>query len=261
MERLRGLLARKRRRRPVGLALGGGAVLGAAHLGALRALEEEGVSIDMVAGTSIGAFVASLFAFGKTWSDIQQVVTDLNWLHISKVSLSQYGMLSNHRMSDTLQRIIGKVAFEDAHISLAVVATDISTGQKVILDSGDVATAVMASTCIPGVFIPVNMNERMLVDGGIVENVPISPLKEMGARTVIAVNLSSSPGKPENIVGVLVNAFHYSMEHTTRFQVREADILINLDLTGFNRVDTRQVPQLIEMGYRQTREKLKRERW
>jgi NTE family protein len=240
-----------KKNRKIGLALGGGAVLGAAHVGVLRALEEFEISINCVAGTSIGAFVSAFFAFNKHWTEIKEITLDLNWLDISALSLSKMGLLSNEKLGKLITEHIGDVNFAKADIPIAMISTDISNGEKIILKEGKVADAVMASTCIPGIFIPLEIGNKLLVDGGIVENVPITPLKEMGADFIIAVDLNAeySHKKPEGIVEVLLNTYDFTIMTATKLQTEEADVLIKPDLSSFNMVDTNQTADLIEQGY------------
>ena len=237
--------------RKIGLALGGGSVLGAAHIGILRALEELDIPVSYVAGTSIGAFISAFYAFDKSWQEIEDIVMDLDWLDISGMSLSRYGLLSNTKLGQIITDNIGHACLEQAQIPIAMIATDISSGEKVVLREGNVATAAMASTCIPGIFIPVEIDDRLLVDGGIVENVPISPLEEMGADFIIGVDLNANHSykTPSNIIEVLLNAFDFTMRSATKLQTAEADVLITPDLTSFNSIDTAQVADLIDSGY------------
>jgi len=240
-----------KKNRKIGLALGGGAVLGAAHIGVLRALEEFDISIHCVAGTSIGAFVSTFFAFNKHWTEIKEITLDLNWLDISAISLSKMGLLSNEKLGELITEHIGDVNFAQADIPIAMISTDISNGEKIILKEGKVADAVMASTCIPGIFIPLEIGNKLLVDGGIVENVPITPLQEMGADFIIAVDLNAeySHKRPEGIVEVLLNTFDFTIMTATKLQTEEADVLIKPDLSSFNMVDPNQTADLIEKGY------------
>ncbi|MBN1333419.1 MAG: patatin-like phospholipase family protein, partial [Synergistales bacterium] len=120
-----------------GLALGGGAVLGAAHIGVLQALEEHDISFSYLAGTSIGAFISAFLAFGRSWEEIKEIVKDLNWLDISGISLSQFGLLSNKKLGRIIQENLGDVNLEDAPIPVVMVATDITTGEKVVLKKGN----------------------------------------------------------------------------------------------------------------------------
>ncbi|HCA40498.1 MAG TPA: patatin [Aminobacterium sp.] len=242
----------------IGLALGGGAVLGAAHIGVLKAFEECNIPVSYIAGTSIGAFISAFFAFGKRWEEIREIARGLNWLDISGISLSQFGLLSNKKLGQLIIENLGNVTFDEAHIPVAMVAADITSGEKVVLKKGDVATAVTASTCIPGVFVPVEINNQLLVDGGIVENVPITPLKEMGADLIIGVDLNAKHGekRPENIIEVLLRSFDIALKTATKLQTEEADILIKPDLFAFNMIDTGQTEALIEKGYFEARKTL-----
>lgn len=234
-----------------GLALGGGAVLGAAHVGVLRAVEEFGIPVHYISGTSIGAFIAALYAFGKTPKEIVDIALDIDWIDLSGLSLSQYGLLSNRKFGKIVTDLLGEKNIEDAFIPLAIVATDISTGRKVVFTRGDVACAVMASSCIPGVFRPVEHDGKLLVDGVLVENVPVASLRAMGADTVICVDLL---GKhlfrvPGNIVAVLLNAFYSAIASATSVQLDDADLCITPDLSPFNLIDISQVPAIIAAGY------------
>ena len=234
------------------LALGGGAVLGAAHVGVLRALDELHIPIAMISGTSIGAFIASLFAFGKSWQEIREIALGLDWLDLSGPVLSQYGLLSNRKFGDIVNRLLGHKTIEDASIPLFMIATDIGTGKEVVFRKGDVASAVMASSCIPGVFRPVDYCGALLVDGVLVENVPVSPLLACDGVRVVCVDLLGRHAfkKPENIVGLLLNAFYSTITNTTAIQTGKADLSIIPDLSAFSLVDTSRVSDIMDIGYR-----------
>ncbi|MBS3741918.1 MAG: patatin-like phospholipase family protein [Candidatus Cloacimonetes bacterium] len=242
----------------IGLALGGGAVLGAVHIGVLKALEEHDIKIDYIAGTSIGSIIAALFAFAKDWQEIKEITDDLNWWDVSAISLSNSGLLSNKKIQKVLAKHIGDVNLEDAEIPVAMVAADITTGEKVVLKEGRVDKAAMASTCIPGVFVPVEINDRLLVDGGIVESVPISAVKEMGADYIIAVDLTDihAQKKPQNILEVLLRSFDFTIKNATQLQTEEADLHIRPDLADYNRVEVDQRDDLFEMGYEEAKKVL-----
>jgi NTE family protein len=235
----------------IGLALGGGAVLGAAHVGVLKAIEEMDIKISYVAGTSIGAFVAAFYAFGYKSADIHKIASKIRWMDISQLSLSGKGLLSNKKLGELINEDLDKKNIEDSDMPLAMIATDINTGEKVVLKKGHVANAVMASTCIPGVFIPVDFDDHLLVDGGIVENVPIDTVKNMGADYVIGVDLNADRAyaKPKNIIDVIVNSFHFTLKSAAKFQTENADLLITPDLSEFNMVSTDQIEDLIKNGY------------
>jgi NTE family protein len=235
----------------IGLALGGGAVFGAAHVGVLRALAEREIPISAVSGTSIGAFVAALYAFGKSWEEIREIALELRWLDVSGMSLSRYALLSNRKLGEMVIDAIGNVDIDEARIPLAVTATDIASGDRVVLLEGGVADAVMASASIPGIFIPVEIGDRLLVDGGVVENVPLSPLSQLGADFFIGVDLNAKKvhQRPTNIIDVLLNSLDFAMRNATRTQTAGADIRIEPDLSEFNKLDAGQTADLIERGY------------
>ena len=235
-----------------GLAFGGGAVLGAAHVGVIRALSELHISVSMVSGTSIGAFIAALYAFGKSWQEIRDIAFDLDWLDLSGIVLSQYGLLSNKKFGGIVTELLGHKNIEDASIPLSMVATNIGTGKKVVFTEGDVAQAVMASSCIPGIFRPVDYLGSLLVDGMLMENVPVSPLIERGAESVICVDLLAHHAfkKPDNIIGLLLNAFYSTITNTTAIQISSVDLCISPNLSQFNLIDFDQVPDILDAGYR-----------
>lgn len=236
-------------------------MLGAAHVGTLRAMEEYDIEISYIAGTSIGAFVAAFYAFGKNWKEIKEIASELRWLDITGISLSRFGLLSNDKLGELIVKHIGNKNIEEADIPFAMVATDVTSGEKVILDKGPVADAVMTSTCIPGIFKPVEINGKMLVDGGIVENVPINTTRGLGAKYVIGVDLNSGHkyDKPDNILDVIMNSFHFLVQHADELQTEDADLLIKPDLGKFNRSDMNQIDELIEKGYKDSKKVLKKE--
>ncbi|MGY5353672.1 patatin-like phospholipase family protein [Wenyingzhuangia sp. IMCC45467] len=243
----------------VGLALGGGAVLGAAHVGVLKAIEELGLNIQWISGTSIGAMVAALYAFDNNCEKVKDIALEISWKDITSLSISKFGLMSNTKIAHFMEQNIGNVNIEDAKIPLAILATNIATGERVILKKGNVAKAVMASSCIPGIFKPIIINDIMLVDGAVSENVPVSPLQEMNATTIIAVDLNAKHmyGKPENMIEVLQNSFHFTLEAAARVQTQEADVLITPDLSSYDRYHTSQTQSLIEKGYIETLRHLK----
>lgn len=235
----------------IGLALSGGAVRGIAHIGILQALEDGGITPYCLSGTSVGALIATLYAFGTPVGKIQQLAAELKWLQISHFTLSKLGLLSNEEMGRFVEQIIGKANIEDAVRPLAIVCTDIGTGGKVILRKGEAAKAVMASTCLPGIFIPVRMEDRLLVDGGLVEDVPISPLRPMGAEVVVAAHLSAGAtyARPEDIMDVVINAFDIAIDLNIKGQIADADVVIKTRLAAYNRRDLDQFSGLYAAGY------------
>ncbi len=239
-----------------GLALGGGSILGAAHIGVLRSLEERQIKIDCISGTSIGSLVAALYAFGVSTDEIEEIALQLDWGKITSVKLSKLSLFSNKKLRALIHDKLGEVNIEDAKIPLAIVACDISTGEKVTLTKGSVGDAVMASTAIPGVFSPVKIGRHLLVDGGIAENVPVSAIKDLHANLLIAVNLSEKVkyNEPEDIFDIMSNAINIAIDNNTKSRTAHADILIAPDLTSKSRTNTdpEEIKHMVSIGYDET---------
>ena len=235
----------------LGLALGGGAVLGFSHIGILSALRDAGIRVDFVAGTSAGAVVAALHAFGVPPARMRALLSPLTWRKVSNFSRNSLGLLSNDRLAQLLHQELGNVGIEQAPTPLAIVAADIHTGDTIVLREGPLAPAVRASAAIPGIYAPVSIGGRLLVDGGIVENVPVRPLREMGADVVIAAKLGEALDfqRVRTLLGVLTNAFLIAVYTATRLDLTSgADVIIEPDLVVHNHWDLRQRDELIEKG-------------
>lgn len=236
----------------VGLALSGGAILGCVHIGVLKALDESGIRITHLSGTSMGALVASFYAFGFSGAEIEDVAEELRWPSVAGIAPSRLGFLSQEKLKKTLTRHLGKVRVEDAEIPLAMIATDISTGEKVVMTEGDLAEAAAASACFPGVFIPGEREGRLLVDGGLVENLPISPLRDWGVDRVIAVDafLGMTFHRPTKLLDLIKNSVDIVLVQAARATADKADLLIAPDLDTFSSTEMEHIPALIEEGYR-----------
>lgn len=241
-----------------GLALGGGAVRGAAHLGVLQVLDDAEVKPDCLAGTSIGAFVAALYAFGQTPEQILKTIAELDFLDIARVRLHKLGLMSHDDMGKLIIKAIGDQQVEDSPIPLAIVATDLISGKAVVFREGSVVQAVLASTCIPGLFSPVRIDGKLLVDGGLVENVPVSQLPTLGSDVVVGVNLNGAPdyGEPEDLIDVVFNATDIAIDTTTRIQMHSADVGINMSLSQYERTNPAHINALYEEGIKAGKEAL-----
>ena len=235
----------------LGLALGGGAFRGTAHLGVLKALEEGNLRPSFLSGTSAGAMAAAFYAFGMSPEDIRNIARNLRWIKVRNFTFSKLGLLSNNEIGKFIEKHLGDVMIEESSIPLAIVAADISTGEKVVFKTGKLSTAIMASTCIPGIFMPIEVKGKMLVDGAIVENVPVKVLKEMGAKVRIGVDLGSGGYRqPESLVEVLMNAFSIAIDRTIYHQQAKADLIIKPTLTRYNLTDSGNSIKLYAEGYR-----------
>ncbi|MFO7847176.1 MAG: patatin-like phospholipase family protein [Balneolaceae bacterium] len=241
--------------RKLGLALGGGAAYGAAHIGVLKAFKELGIQPEYISGTSIGAFVAAHHAFGTSLDQLEKIGLDLDWLDVTGFRLSKLGLLSNKKLGKKTIDQLGKVNVEESEIPLCMIATDICTGNKVVLTDGPLHKAVMASTCLPGIFIPVEWENMLLVDGVLCENVPVTPLRDMGAEDVIAVDLTTNRKYkcPEDIIDVMTNTFDVGLNNMIQEQLRDKrTTLIQPELTAYNKADTGKAENLIREGYQAT---------
>jgi NTE family protein len=242
----------------LGLALSGGAVLGSVHIGVLKALDEAGVRVTHMAGTSMGALISSLYAFGLSGAEIEAIADDLRWPQLTSLAPSKLGFLSQDKLQGALRAHLGDVRLEDAPRPLALVALDISTGEKVVMTKGNLATAATASASFPGIFVPVEREGRLLVDGGLLENLPLTPLREWGMDRIVAVDayLGMSFHRPGNIMELLTNAMRMILANSARTEVREGDILITPDLHGFSPTQLKDIPLLVEVGYKAAWERM-----
>ena len=248
----------------VGLALGGGGAKGVAHIGVLQALEEARVKPDYIAGTSVGAMVAAMYAFNVNINTIANIARDLTLAQITTFKLNKTGFFTADPLKEILIEYLGEVNIEDATIPLSIVATDLTSGEEVIFTEGPLADAVCASASIPGVYIPMRINGRILVDGGIVQNVPIRPLKAMGAGVIIASQLGGVRAyeEPKNVLDVMRNAFDIALSQRTKQEVKQADLLIAMDLRDFSIADnTQRYDELFAIGYHTAAKELAKMAW
>lgn len=196
----------RKKRLKIGLALGSGAARGLAHIGVLKALEEKGVPIDMIAGSSIGALVGACYARKGEISDLEEVILKTDWKQLARLadpnlSLLFKGVIHGKKVKELLKTLIGDIEFKDLKIPLAIVATDANTGEEIIIKKGSVVEAVRASISIPAIFIPVKFKDRFLIDGGIVNPIPVNIVKDMGATFIIACNVIHKPQKRRKSFG------------------------------------------------------------
>ncbi len=176
----------------IGLALGSGSARGLAHIGVIRALEEAGVKVDCVAGTSIGALIGAVYASGKL-KDLEKNYLHFDWKKIAyffDIVFPKSGLIDGNKVADFVREHIQTGMIEYLPIPFQAVATDIRTGEEIHMDRGDVIEAVRASISTPGIFTPIRRNGRVVVDGGLINPVPVSVVRSMGAKFIIAVDLN-----------------------------------------------------------------------
>ena len=239
----------------VGLALGGGAARGFAHVGVLHALELAEIPVHCIAGTSVGSVVGALYAAGLDSDELLQIALSFRWSKVVRLIWPRRGLVSFSKLESYISRAIGDVTFSELAMPYAAMAADLATGQQVVLAEGRVARAVHASCAVPGMVTPVEVGGRPLVDGGIVNNLPISIVRGLGADVVIAVGLGSPPGEhPRGPLQAGVAAIDVLIMHAAE-DPGSADVHIPIPVWGLGSfVRTSGRHRLIALG-RQAAEK------
>lgn len=242
----------------LGLALGGGFARGVAHIGVLKVLEENGVRVDCLAGTSVGSIIAGSYASGATLAEMAAVARKVRWKDYASWTLSRMGLASNQRMDAFLRKVFRALRFEDLKIPLAVVTTDLVQGRPVVFNSGELSVAVRASCAYPGLFLPVAYNGSWLVDGGLVWAVPTQAVRALGAEVVVAVNLDNvAPGlEPRSLVDVLGRAFSITQRTAEPLWRECADVVVEPKVSTFSWDDFERADELIAAGEQAMREAL-----
>ena len=234
----------------IGVALGGGFARGIAHIGVLRALEENEIPIDFIAGTSVGALIASAYASGTSLDEMAHQASSTRFRDFGRWTLSRMGMASNERLQDLLSRLATAKFFHEMRIPLAIVATDLIKGESVHFRTGEIGPALRASCAYPGLFLPVEYRGHFLVDGFLTEQVPAPAVREMGAEVVVSVHLE--PGlldsKPRNTIEVISRSFSI-IQGVSRQSWRAAtDVLLEPNVHHVLWDEFVKSPQLISAG-------------
>ena len=235
----------------IGVALGGGFARGIAHIGVLKVLEQEEIPVRVIAGTSVGALIGACYCSGLSLAEMEDVARNTRFTSFARWTLSRYGFASNDRMISFLTRTLKCKNFEDLRIPLGVTATDFNSGEGVVFHSGSIIDPVRASCAYPGMFLPVQIRGRHLVDGMLSYPVPTRPLREMGAERVIAVHLKgawSSGGAPRHLFDVIGQSFAIAQDAMSALWRGAADIVVEPDVAGFAYDDFKRSGDLIKVG-------------
>jgi len=246
----------------VGLALGGGAARGLAHIGVLQALSSNSIPVHMIAGTSAGAVVGAAYANQASPQALKEMASSMgfrDWASLADIRLPHGGLIAGNRIKSLLKVIIGDVDFKDLKIPFACIACDLYNGEEVIMKEGPVLEAVRASISIPLVFLVVKHNGRFLVDGGLVNQVPVNVARQMGADIVVAVNViplhsrrqppKKEPKKAEpGMLGVMLQVIDIANLHIAATSLEGADVVISPDTSDFSPTDFHQARDLIIQG-------------
>src|SRR6266403_964189 len=245
----------------VGLALGGGFARGFAHLGVLQVLEQNQIPISHIAGTSVGSILGAAYASGAPLERIIATCRTLRFRDIARWRVSRLGLASNHRLGALIERVFDSRQFEDLRIPLAVVATDLTSGEPVVFTQGNLVDAIRASCAFPGLFEPVEIGTRCLADGGLVAPVPTRAARELGATMVIGISVGMQDGHrgaPTNIFQVVSRAVSAAQKHQLEVWERHADLVLRPDVQSLAWDDFDRAEEAIEAGVATARRALPR---
>ena len=235
----------------VGIALGGGFARGLAHIGVIKVLEEEKIPIDFIAGTSVGSVIGAAYASGITVKELEEVAALVRFKDFSRWTFSRFGLFSNDKMAIFLRNVLRCRTFEELRIPLAVAATDIITGEPAVFTSGDLIDPVRASCAYPGMFQPVRIGGRLLVDGLLAHSVPAMPLRDLGAERVISVYLAAhwvKPGGPRHVFDVIGQCFSIAQERMCGPWQSASDVIVIPEIGEFAYDDFVRAADLIRCG-------------
>lgn len=235
----------------MGLALGGGFARGFAHLGVLRVLEQHRIAVSFIAGTSVGSILGAAYASGAPLARIISACRTLRFRDIARWRVSRLGLASNHRLADLIENVFEARRFEDLRIPTAIIATDLNSGEPVVFTHGDLVDAIRASCAYPGLFEPVEIGTRCLVDGGLVAPVPTRAVRDLGASQVLAVSVGvpdTRRSSPSNVFQVVSRAVNAAQKHQLELWERHADIVIRPGLSNITWDDFQRADEAIEAG-------------
>jgi NTE family protein len=225
----------------IGLALGGGAARGFAHVGVIAVLEEAGLKPQVIAGTSAGSLVAALYASGKTSAQLQQTALSMEEVAFTDWMLPIFGrgMFRGDALARYVNDLVAGRLIENMAIPLGIVATDLNSGEAVLFRRGDAGTAVRASSAVPAVFVPVKISGREYVDGGLVAPVPVKFVRQMGADPVVAVDISSPPeaNPASDTLQILLQTFAIMGKSINQYELKEADVVVRPSQVGLKSAD------------------------
>lgn len=212
----------------IALALGGGAAKGFSHVGVIKALEAQGINVDIVVGTSAGSVVGSLYAAGYSGFDLQKMAMQLEQDSVGDFVLPSRGFIKGELLQNFINKSVQNRPIEKLNKPFAAIATDLQSGERMVFRRGNTGMAVRASSSVPGVFRPVNINGRDYVDGGLTSPVPVAAAREMGGDIVIAVDISSKPEytKVEGTLDILLQTANIMGQRISEYELAGADVVV-----------------------------------
>ncbi len=223
----------------IGLALGGGAARGFAHIGVIKTLEAHGIIPDIIVGTSAGAVVGALYAAGNNGFELQKLAHTLDESKISDWSVPDRGVLKGEALQQFVNDAVAQRPIESLKKLFAVVATDLNSGESILFRTGNTGMAVRASATVPGLFRPVTINGHEYVDGGLSSLVPVRSVRQLGADIVIAVDISARPASQpvRGTLDILLQTFTIMGQNLARHELKEANVVIRPQVGGLGSTD------------------------
>lgn len=239
----------------LGIAFGGGGEKGFIHLGVIKALEEEGIKANIVTGTSAGAIVASLYALGMSFEDIEKTTSTVTRDDISDFVLSTEGLIQGKALSKVVNKITKNALIESTPIKLGIAVTNLSSGEAALITKGTISEAIQASSSVPGAYIPIKSNGNILIDGGILSQVPINFTKALGADIIIGIDIYCGRPLPleENLFNITLSAFQLQICTISNIETQNADFMIRPDLTKNKFDGFVNKKEAIKVGYNATK--------
>jgi NTE family protein len=234
----------------IGLALGGGAARGFAHIGVIQVLEEAGIRPALVVGTSAGSLVAALYASGKSGAELAKLADAMDESAITDWSFPGRGLIRGEALARFVREHTGGRTIEQMRVPLGIVATDLDNGQAILFQVGDPGVAVRASSAVPAVFQPVRIGSREYVDGGLVSPVPVRFARQMGAELVIAVDITERPdgAATGDVMRILLQTFSIMGRSINHFELLDADLVLQPSLPGVASADFAARKRSIQAG-------------
>lgn len=239
------------RPKKVALVLGGGGARGLAHIGILKVFEREEIKVDLVVGTSMGAVLGAGYSLGFPISKIEKRATTISWTDLFDPTIPKQGLIEGAKLQNVIRDVLEDKTFLDTAIPLAIVTTDIEKAEDVVYTSGPLVKIARASCSWPGIFNPIRIDGRLLVDGGIKNSVPVSTAKRLGADFIIACDVGFCVTKDKeitNILRLLLQSYQIMGEELNTYQSKQADIIIEPDLGDIDQAAFDKSPEIIQKG-------------
>ncbi|WP_082234278.1 patatin-like phospholipase family protein [Halobacillus massiliensis] len=242
----------------IGLALGSGGARGFAHLGVLKVLDENNIPVDLIAGSSMGALVGSFYACGQRMEDMYKLAFTFKRKYYLDFTVPKMGFIQGRRIKEYIRLFTFGKNIEDFSVPMSIVATDLAAGKKRIFTKGPACEAVRASIAIPGIFVPEKIDGRLYIDGGVIDRVPVSVAREMGADIIIAVDCSHIAGEPEihSIYDVIIHSIDIMQDELVSVSGVSSDFMIRPDVSKFSSRAFTDIKDIVKAGEEAAEEKI-----